>query len=848
MAYIEQKLQQISHRPNARIIDYFDFFAGTSTGALIISALLTPNAQHRPRYQAKDLVGMYQENCQHIFAVSLIDQITSLSGMINAKYSVDSFQAFLERYFGQAELKQLLKPCLVPVYEMTQSRNYSFLQEKAQYNKSYNFLLKDMCLSACTAASYFAPTTITSFGGQQYCFLDGAIFAINPSLLAYTHILQHHPSLSSKDLLILSLGTGRQTVSYTCEQVQHWGMKDWHYPITNMTFNATADFADDTLRKIFAKNPHQYLRIHPNIGKNCYTEMDDCHADYLHYLEKFAHKNLNLYQGQLDKFIASIINNQQPVQSTKKPTLNIANLLIDKAQNYAEKTAFIGFGERLNFKNLHIKSKYLASYLQSLSSVQIVAIMLPNVLALPISLFAAWKAGKTVVLLNPLLSSKELLDQLSDAKADVLIGSAYFADNLAKIIQKTSIKYLIDSRLDDCLKQPKRLFFNLLMSRKFRAVNLQYFSQQTVVSFSKALQLGKPRVLKVETNNEIALLQYTGGTSGVLKAAILSHDNLSANLMQLKHWLPEDMADKYILTALPLYHIFALMINCLLPVKNTMTSVLVANPRDIKQLVYPLKKYPIHIITGVNTLYNHLLSYPQFHQLNFSHLETCVAGGMALQAKTAQKWQEKTGCAIIQGYGLTETSPVISVQNYGQSDFNGSIGYPLLDTQVQIIDTHLSQSDQAHAIGEISVKGPQVMSGYWQHPELNSEVFTQEGYFRTGDLGYLDEKGQLFLVDRLKEMIIVSGFNVYPSEVEKTLNKHDDILESACVGRNDKEQGQKVVAFIVLNDGSRLSEQDIIDYASKHLSHYKVPKQIHFIDNLPKNNVGKVLKRQLPLE
>lgn len=854
LMYIEQELQRLSTDPDARIVDYFDYFVGTSTGSLLVAALLSPNKEQRPLYEAKQLVPMYRQNCTSIFDSSLIANIASLSGTIDTKYSADSFKAVLKKCFGDVELRQLLKPCLIPSYEITQAKNYFFSQSKALGDAGTNFFIRDVCLAACAMPSYFPPASIVAFDNAAHCFLDGGIFATNPSLCAYAEARKLYPTFRSENMLVLSLSTGKQTARYDCEQTQHWGAKDWHYPITNIVSSTSSEVVDYVINKIFLEQTQQYLRINPNIDKAYYSNMDNCDKDYLDYLERFARVNIERYRAQLDRFIASLIKNRYQAERIPKSKIsaNVTQILQNSAQKYPDHTAFIGFGHRLNFSVLQQKSTQLANYLQTLTAVRTVAIILPNVLAFPISLFAVWRAAKVVVLINPLLPAQELEAQLINAQVDMVIGSAYFFEALKSVIDKTQIKYLIDSRLEDLLPKPKQFVLNLMLRRHFFAVEIDK-KIVTTISFAKAIKLGTRQSLTPSGTNNIALLQYTGGTSGVLKAAILTHKNLLANLAQLDRWLPSDMVDKHILTALPLYHIFALTVNCLLPVKNAMTSVLVLNARDSKQLVEPFKKYPIHIVTGVNTLYNHLLNYSQIDTLDFSHLETCIAGGMALQQETAKRWQQATNCAIIQGYGLTETSPVISVQNYGSYEFNHSVGHPLLDTQVRIIPQQNKQDtnqDKATAepypIGEVVVKGEQVTQGYWQHPELNIEIFTEDGYFRTGDLGYLDDKGQLFLVDRIKEMIIVSGFNIYPSEVEKVLNEHDNILESACVGVADETHVQKVVVFVVKHNPDKpLSEQAVIDYASERLVYYKVPKIVNFTDNLPKNNVGKILKREL---
>ncbi len=854
LVYIENKLRELSGDKQARLIDFFDFFAGTSTGALIVSALLSPDKNNNPKYFTDELVDIYKNNCLDIFNPSILSTIKTASGVLDVKYSSDGFAKVLEGYFQDIELKQLLKPCLIPAYNMSEAKNHFFRQHLAKKDLQYNYLVRDVCLSACSALSYFPPMIVKSFGEYSACFLDGGIFAINPSLCAYSEVKKIYPYIDNDNIMMLSLGTGKQTQQYSCDEAKHWGSMEWRYPASNILSSSSSEVAHFNMDKILngGDSKDNYLRIDPNIDDKHYSNMDNCDKGYLNYLSDFANNNIERYRPQLDSFVQKLLINKQKNSLFKftKANKTCVNLLDESADKYPKHTAFIGFDYHLSFKSLRSCSINLSQYLLSLADCKIVAIMLPNILGFPIALFGTWRACKTAVLINPLLSKDELLATLNDSDADTIIGSAYFNSSLKAIIDDTNIKHIIDSDLSELLPQPKKTMVRLVMNYKLTATTINSI-KITSTSFDNAISFRKkyhkPQKEHVKTS-DIALLQYTGGTSGKLKAAVLTHKNLLANIEQLRLWLPKNMENKNILTALPLYHIFALMINCLMAVKCAMTSILVINPRDIKQLVKPFKKYQINMVTGVNTLYDHLLSYKGFDKLNFSKLESAIAGGMPLQKSTAQKWHEKTNCGIIQGYGLTETSPVISVQPYHSNEFNGSVGYPLMNTKIKLINaTHSDKQKYPYSIGEVVVKGAQVTKGYWKHTELNLEVFTKDGFFRTGDLGYFDKKGQLFLVDRLKEMIIVSGFNVYPSEVEKTLNTHPNILESACVATQDSEKNQVVAAFIVKqNDDKKFDEQEVINYAKEHLSAYKAPKIIRFIDILPRSSVGKILKRNLP--
>ncbi|MBW5289249.1 AMP-binding protein [Abyssogena phaseoliformis symbiont] len=529
-----------------------------------------------------------------------------------------------------------------------------------------------------------------------------------------------------------------------------------------------------------------------------------------------------------------------------QPNINHLTQLLDNAKNTAPShQAFVGLGTSISYKKLYQHSVRLANYLSNHTDNGTVAIMMPNLLSFPVSLFGIWYSDRTITLINPLYTNDEVLKQCLDAQVKTIIIAKIFYKTLKPILKNTDIWQVITVEIGDLQPLIKRYALNLITCIKRNVFfikknkNIHHTTLHEILNNTSAVPNQKT------FQNTVALLQYTGGTSGVLKAATLEHKNILANIHQLEHWLPKSInQNSLILTALPLYHIFALTINCLLFVYIKGNNILVLNPREIKQLITPLKKYHIGVITGVNTLFGALVKHKDFKNLNWSTLKIAISGGMSLDKNISDQWQSITGKPIIQGYGLTECSPVVSAEGYQTNKFSGSVGKPLIETKIKILDKS-HQALKTNEVGEISIKGPQVMASYWHKQALNQQVFTQDGYFLSGDMGYVDKQGRIFIVDRLKDMLIVSGFNVYPCEIEQVLNQHPDVVESACIGIEHEISGQIVKAFVVKQTSSRLEKQVLIDYCKKHLAHYKIPRKIQWVDSLPKSNIGKILKRKL---
>ncbi|HEY4445286.1 MAG TPA: AMP-binding protein [Steroidobacteraceae bacterium] len=509
--------------------------------------------------------------------------------------------------------------------------------------------------------------------------------------------------------------------------------------------------------------------------------------------------------------------------------------------------AFTNMGASLSYAQLDELSRAFAAWLQKKSGLMPgdrVALMMPNILQYPVALFGALRAGMVVVNTNPLYTARELEHQLKDSGAKAIVIVENFVHVLQQVLPRTDLKKVLVTRIGDLLGVPRGFIVNFVL--KHVRKQIPAWNMPGASTFKNAL--GSGLGLKLEpvplVGEDIAFLQYTGGTTGVSKAAILTHRNMVANLLQALAWINPSLKSneaRVIITALPLYHIFALTTNCLAFLPLGARNVLITNPRDFKAFVAELKKYKFNFISGVNTLYNALLHAPGFETVDFSALRVTFAGGMALQGVVADRWKEVTGCIVTQGWGLTETSPIATANPVGL-DFNGSIGLPIPSTDISIRDD-AGKELPVNGIGEICVFGPQVMRGYWNRPEETEQVMFGD-WLRTGDIGRMDDAGFVYIEDRKKDMILVSGFNVYPNEVESVAAAHPGVLEVAAVAQQDEKSGEVVALFVVKKDPS-LTAEALIAYCRTELTGYKVPRHVYFRSELPKTNVGKILRRAL---
>lgn len=537
------------------------------------------------------------------------------------------------------------------------------------------------------------------------------------------------------------------------------------------------------------------------------------------------------------------------IESTRYQSIN--QLLEESFRNFGGKIAFQNMGSDLSFEELDNLSSDFASFLRNVVGLKKgdrIAIQMPNLLQYPVVMFGAIRAGLVVVNINPLYTAREMKHQFVDSGAKAIVILANFAHNLEEVIAETDIETVVVTQLGDLLGWPKSMIINAAV--KYVKKMVPPYNLPKAYSFYEALDLGGEQKLIPEicSPDDIAFLQYTGGTTGVSKGAMLTHRNILCNMLQIAAWMRPQLVEgrEIVITPLPLYHIFSLTVNCLTFMYYGGTNVLVTNPRDIGSFIKLLRKTPFTILTGVNTLFNSLLHDPEFDQINFKQVKISVAGGMALQKSVALEWKKRTHTPLVEGYGLTESSPVASCNPIDGSDEVGSIGMPLPSTRMQVIDDNGEPLPQGQA-GELVIYGPQVMKGYWQRPEETANVIMSDGGLRTGDIAVMNEKGYFKIVDRLKDMILVSGFNVYPNEIEDVVASHPKVLEAAAVGVKEDHSGEAVKIFVVKKDSS-LTPEELLDYCRENLVAYKVPRHIEFRTELPKTNVGKILRRALRTE
>lgn len=526
---------------------------------------------------------------------------------------------------------------------------------------------------------------------------------------------------------------------------------------------------------------------------------------------------------------------------------SLVDLFDQSCKKYKDKVAFENMGVRLTYDQVDTLSRDFGAYLQKelgLKKGERIAIQMPNLLQFPIAFIGALRAGLIVVNTNPLYTPREMEHQFKDSGAVAIVIVANFASNLEKIISKTKIKHVIVTGLGDMLGGLKGALVNFVVKNIKKMVPAYHLPD--ALSFKDGMKKGK--VLKLNSpevsNKDVAVLQYTGGTTGVSKGAQLSHGNIVAHNSMITHWFQPYLSaggEDLIITAIPMYHIFALTVNGVLMFSTGVKNVMITNPRDMKGFCKELRKHKFTILTGVNTLFNGLLNSPTFKDLNFSYLKGAIGGGMAVQDVVAKRWKEVTGKPLVEGYGLSETSPVLCCNPLDGNHKTGSIGIPMPSTEVAIFDDHGNELPQGE-VGEICARGPQVMSGYWNHDNVG--VFLPGGWFKTGDIGTMDKDGFFKIVDRKKDMIKVSGFNVFPNEIENVLAGHPKVLEVAAIGVPDSRSGEVIKVFVVKRDQS-LTEKELLDYCHENLTNYKIPKHVEFKNELPKTNVGKILRRAL---
>lgn len=515
-------------------------------------------------------------------------------------------------------------------------------------------------------------------------------------------------------------------------------------------------------------------------------------------------------------------------------------------KHYAERPAFTCLGHTVSFGEIDRLSANFAAYLHHRLKLQPgdrIALQMPNIIQYPIAVYGALRAGLVIVNVNPLYTSRELKHQLNDSGAKALVVLANVAGEVAQVIEETPVEHVLVTEIADFMPWPKRTLINLIVKHIKKMVPAFTFSHST--PFLEAIKQGEnfSKPSAEAQPDDLLALQYTGGTTGIAKGAMLTQHNLFSNSQQTKEHLPELFFDSEIHAApLPLYHIYAFNLHMIAGFSSGAHSLLIPNPRDLDSLFKALKPFKFTVFVGINTLFNAMLHHPKFAELDFSALKVTSAGGMALTSETARRWYEKTGCSVSEGYGLTETSPIVSANPCGAIQ-TGTIGIPLPRTEVKVVDRH-GEILPCNEAGELCVRGPQVMKGYWQRSDSTADVLDSSGWLKTGDIALIQDDGYIKIVDRKKDMIIVSGFNVYPNEIEDVAMLHEDVLEAAVIGVPSSAGGEKVKAFIVA-ESEGLKEEDLIEHFKEHLTAYKVPKIIEFRESLPKTNVGKILRREL---
>ncbi len=527
---------------------------------------------------------------------------------------------------------------------------------------------------------------------------------------------------------------------------------------------------------------------------------------------------------------------------------SLKDIIEKSCAKFSSNKAFTNFGKSITYAELEQQSRHFAAYLQKVAGLKKgdrVALMMPNLLQYPIACLGVLRAGMVVVNVNPLYTPRELEHQLKDSGAKAILILENFAHVLQEVIDKTDVSTVITTQIGDALPGLKGKIMNFAVKRIKKMIPA--WTIQDTLNYKQVVAEGKWQEMdEVELDHSsTAFLQYTGGTTGVSKGAELTHGNMVSNLLQASAWIGAitKEGDEAIITALPLYHIFSLTANCLVFMKLGAENILITNPRDFDGFVKTLANTRFTAITGVNTLFNALLNTPGFKDVDFSPLRVALGGGMAVQKAVAEQWQEITGAPLIEAYGLTETSPAASMNPMNNTAFNGSIGVPISSTEFSIRNDD-GEELPIGEVGEICIKGPQVMKGYWGRPEATADTFHPDGWFRSGDIGHVDEKGYFYISDRKKDMILTSGFNVYPNEIEGVAAMHPGILESAAVGVAHPRSGEVVKLYVVKSDPN-LTAEDIIAFCRENLTAYKVPKHIEFKDELPKSNVGKILRRHL---
>ena len=880
LTWVEKKFQEISANPDARMIDFFDFFVGTSTGGLMTACYLMPDEEGKKSlFTAQEVENLYLSTGDEIFSQNLWQKIVRSHGITSSKYSAERIEKVLAKHFGDTQLADLLKPCLLTAYDLKTNRKILFRQHRAKKQDEDNFYLRDVCRATTSAPTYFPPAMIENAAKQKHLCVDGGIYAPNPSLFGYAELRRLDNTAGARNMRLLSLGTGDYPEEFAEKEVTGWGKLEWYKPLVNLMSKNYVSNTDFQMRMVFREYKTHYLRMDPYLKNKEENSLDLTTELNIQALVKTADKYIKENEAELTAFIEDLYKQKlsnpasyfdefadisvppfwcqsypaevpHTIDADEYPSINA--VVEESCRRHSSLIALEQFGHSIVYGQVHKEIVHLAAWLQNgfrLRKGNKVVIMMPNCMQYQIAAFAILRLGAIVINVNPLYTTPELENILRETEPSVIICWDGAAPTLAECENKLIPHHQLITALGDMLPSYKSAPMHAIL--RMRGTVKAAGHLPNITKWTTALKEGRSFNLyeTAVSGEDTAFLQFTGGTTGKPKAAILTHRNLVANMLQAKACLSPEFLNYTktqltALTALPLYHIFALLANGLLFFHLGIRNILIANARDIDGLIKTMSKYEFHGFDGVNTLFKALLAHPKFAGVNFSKLLLTLGGGMAVQKAVADDWLKKTGCPLLQAYGLTEASPAVAINPWTAKKHNGSIGLPIPSTEVAIVNKKSAPVPLGEN-GRLFVRGPQVMAGYWRKTDATSKDLSLDGWLDTGDIAYMDAKGFLYIVDRAKDIIIVSGFNVYPNEVEEVVDAHPQVLESGCIGVPDEKSGEAVKVFVVLKPDTTCSKEEILAHCKKSLTSYKTPDHIEFATSLAKSSVGKILRREL---
>ena len=858
LEYLETEASRILGEP-IRIAQLFDILIGTSIGSVLSAMYLQCDKLGAPRYSAKEVCQLFIANDNTLLTTTESYNTSDVFSGANPKYKIEQMLSHMDTLFGTQRLQDLYKPLLIPVFDLTTQRTMLLDRHNAA---SVN--LSTMVAATCSSPCYFDPVELRLDNQTKILAADAMLTNYNPALLGFGYLINTIQKTSTAQILTTSFGTGFRDFSNSPDQISDWDDRNWDAMHSTAATLGIVQSEHQILEQIYSYHASNYWRFNPKFS-NSLPEFDGVTEKQFSELLSTADKEIEFHSARLNKLAQVLVqryaaNNDgvatdhfdllfhkkpQLIQRPKgaEELLNLGNYIDTFCRKHASNTALQSFGKTIKYSDLGRLSNDVCAWLQfkGFTKGDRIALMAPNCMSYLVILFGILKAGCIAVPINPQYTVSELNSILEDSESKLV----FIWEGSANVLQQTQYSKLpaVIVRLGNLLGLKGAIVDGAI---RFKGL-IKHYKLASAIPFKGVLREAKQheRCFVTVGINDIALFQYTGGTTGQSKAAMLSHGNLLSNILQVEHFLPQSFCEyeKQItsIAALPMYHIFALLLHGLLLPKYGARNILITNPRDITALVAILRQ-PFHLFAAVNTLFIALLNDDKFKEIDFEKVHLVIGGGAAVHSETAKKMLEVSGHTIIQAYGLTEASPGVSVMPL-DAEFNSSIGKNLLHTETAIIDDN-GRLVKDGVVGELLVKGPQVMCGYWRG-ELPTGEQSNDRWLRTGDLVYRDSEGFLFLVDRKKDMILVSGFNVYPNEIENRISEHEDVLDCGCTGVPDARSGQIVKAYVVKKHNSTLTAELLIEWCRQSLTNYKVPRYIEFVAELPKSNVGKVLRRKL---